>query len=527
MTEEAATPAPAGAGGRGARSAAAALVLAAVVLCLTAWSLASPLMTGPDEPSHMTQAAALVRGQFDEPTRPTAVGNLSFVHVPFWVFDVSTLANCVAFKARIPASCQAAAGSGTRTVTQSTQFSNYPPLYFVLTGLPTLVLRGVDAVWAMRSVSILANALLMALGVVLLVRHHPRRAAPVGVLVALTPMALFISGVLNTSGLEVSAALATWCGGLCLASGAAPATGLVAGTAVAGAVLALARPTGPLFLAVIAVTLALYAGWRRSAALVRSAAVRPLWAVGGAAVIVAGVFYVTGGPLHLVGHPARHPVSTSAALQRVRLLMWPRLRDAIGNFGWTDTLAPHWTVVAFVAAGLALLAYGLVRSLPCWRALPFLVAATVAIRLALELPHVNQVGYSWQGRYWLPMLMGLPLLAAAAGGEPREHSAGSPRLRLAGAAIIAAAVVAAQIDAFLQALRRYRIGLGPGPHLHPPWSPPAGSAAVITLFVAGQVALAAVVVWHAGTRGRRPAPGAPAEPEGPSGPAGEPAAVTA
>ena len=39
-------------------------------LAIGAWSIASPLMSGPDEPGHVNQAAAIVRGQIDEPEQP-------------------------------------------------------------------------------------------------------------------------------------------------------------------------------------------------------------------------------------------------------------------------------------------------------------------------------------------------------------------------------------------------------------------------------------------------------------------------
>ena len=65
----------------------------------------------------------------------------------------------------------------------------------------------------MRLTSDLLNAGLVALGISLLIRYYPRRTPLVGVLLALSPMVLFLMAVVTSSGLEISAGFATWCGG--------------------------------------------------------------------------------------------------------------------------------------------------------------------------------------------------------------------------------------------------------------------------------------------------------------------------
>ena len=37
----------------------------------------------------------------------------------------------------------------------------------------------------------------------------------------------------------------------------------------------------------------------------------------------------------------------------------------------------------------------------------------VGLPIVLESPHIDSVGAYWQGRYWLPLAIGVPLVASA------------------------------------------------------------------------------------------------------------------
>ena len=58
--------------------------LVAFVLLIGAWCLATPLSAAPDEPGHLIQAAAAVRGEIDMPAQPGVYGAISKVRVPEW-----------------------------------------------------------------------------------------------------------------------------------------------------------------------------------------------------------------------------------------------------------------------------------------------------------------------------------------------------------------------------------------------------------------------------------------------------------
>ena len=126
----------------------------AVGLSIGAWSLATPLGGGPDEPSQMVQAAAVVRGQIDGTEQPVTfggvpIGHVGSVDVPRWATKAGA-AQCFAWHPGVAASCAPGVGTDIRTVRSATQFANYPPLYYAIVGLPSLVASGSGALYGMR-----------------------------------------------------------------------------------------------------------------------------------------------------------------------------------------------------------------------------------------------------------------------------------------------------------------------------------------------------------------------------------------
>jgi hypothetical protein len=459
-------------------------------------------MAAPDEPAQAAQAAAVVRGQIDRPFHHIRQGPIATVTVPYWVWNAGVLANCIAFKPTAPASCQARVSTSSRPTQALTSFTNYPPLYFVVTGLPSLALRGAHGVYAMRILGALMNASLVALGLYLLARYHPNRMTLVGALIALSPMVLFIAGVINESGLEVAAGFAAWCAGLCLVEQDPVPRALVGWACVALAMLVLARPLSPLYAVILAIVLALRAGRNRSVAILRDPTTRPLWATAAASILIAGVFFLTGGSPRLLGTGPRTKLDLIETLKIPLRLTWPRLRETIGNFGWLDTPAPHATVVIWVLAVATLMITAVVFDRRCRHALIFLALVVVALPLVVESPKLNSTGPYWQGRYWLPLIVGVPLIASTAS-IPWQLAQGLRRAAAPGVLLIGAALIAGQIYAFTTMLGRYEVGLGAGPHVRRRWAPPGGSALLITLLLVAETALLGFVAWQVSRSQRR------------------------
>ena len=172
--------------------------LIATALSIGAWSVSTPLGAAPDEPNHVTQAAAVVRGEFDGPKVASVFGRIGTMEVPQWVVNLKP--ECFLYRPDVPASCEPSVGTSTRTVVGISQFSNYPPLYYLIVGVPTLLATGSGALYGVRFSGALVDAALIALGLFLLARYHPRRLPLLGAMIALSPMVLFVTAVVNSEG---------------------------------------------------------------------------------------------------------------------------------------------------------------------------------------------------------------------------------------------------------------------------------------------------------------------------------------
>ena len=316
-----------------------------VGLMLGAWSLATPIGGAPDEGAQMTQAAAIVRGQFDVRVQRLDGSPVSWVRVPCWVDNP-----WLHFQ---PPACTP--GHAT-TAFAPTEFSNYPPLYYVVVGVPSLLLSGNAAISAMRTAGDVLNAAIVALGIWLILRYYPRRAVLIGALIALSPMALFLMAVLNSSGLEIAAGFAAWCGMLCVVTHPeVPRRLRTAWTAVAVILLVLSRPTSPLDLLIIALVLAVYVGWRELREGLNPS-LRTLWIPVALALAVSALFFVIDGPPHLIGVGPRHPAGLLSNIATTLRLTGGYVEQGIGNFGVLDIPAPTWVIAVWTTCLTALTA---------------------------------------------------------------------------------------------------------------------------------------------------------------------------
>ncbi|MCY7364382.1 MAG: DUF2142 domain-containing protein [Frankiaceae bacterium] len=455
------------------------LVLLSTLLAL--WGLATPRFAVPDEPAHFLKAAGVARGQLVGPAdRPTVV------EVPPALESTRQQTGCFAFQPAVSADCAPGyTGDDGPDLVAYTQAGRYPPGYYALVGLPTLVWTDLDVLYAVRGLSAALCAALLAAALTAAAATG-RRLLTTSVGVSVTPMALFLCSGVNPSGPEIAAALALWTAGVALVlDGGPPPRPLLATAGVAGVVLALSRPISPFWLALIGLTLLVLAGRRRIVELVRRRGVQ-VWL--GALVLAAAAqsAWVLGvGSLELYG--GTQELSLAQRLEGSVDRTDERLHQVVGWFGWLDTPAPTGVVLAWATALAVVVCLGLRRPAPLRVVLVVLLAVgCVLVPVALEVPSVNQVGFYWQGRYTLPLAVGLPVLAAVASRRP----VAVPRSVLA---VVLGAVGVAQVVCFVVVLGRYTVGSGNGLGLRDAaWPPPLPA---LVLAVAFSVAAAAWSIW--------------------------------
>ena len=149
------------------------------------WTLATPIGAANDEPAQLVKAASAARGELlGQTVSPRSVAHLSdadrtSLHDCYIIYGgrrcnravtivtvpegFASLAACNTF-AFVPAgSCVGLRGSA-RTASAATYVGRYPPLYYAIVGLPSLVWSDDAAVYLMRMVSGMLSALFLGLG---------------------------------------------------------------------------------------------------------------------------------------------------------------------------------------------------------------------------------------------------------------------------------------------------------------------------------------------------------------------------
>jgi hypothetical protein len=193
----------------------------------------------------------------------------------------------------------------------------------------------------------------------------------------------------------------------------------------------------------------------------------------------------------IMAHPARGPLHVDFT-PSVR----PLIDQTVGKFGWLDVQLPAWAIDAWcVAVVVGVIAALLI--MPVRQRL-------VLLLLLLSLPWLASVydaylrasgGMGLQGRYMLPLTVGVPVLAASVG--PWKGRNAAVAARIAGVSTITVAVV--QVVAIVVNARRYNGGVTwplISPFAHASWNPHLGWACAVLL------AISAAAAWLAGVHFR-------------------------
>ncbi|HMG42839.1 MAG TPA: DUF2142 domain-containing protein [Acidimicrobiales bacterium] len=508
-------------------------IVGLLVLAGSAWALALPAMTGPDEAANAIRAAAVARGQWTGEALPETVdgeawwGNVMVeVEVPASFAVAEQIAACykgvpreqlVDVEPRPRTNDCPELTSASEEVTATTYEYRGQPFLYLLTGLPTLLAVNEVGLLGMRLVGLGLCAALLASAFVSPLRLAARTRLPVllGGLVALSPMVLHLASTQNAAGLEIAASLCLWAAGLALVAGPGVPDGrLVHRVGAAATVLVLTRGLSPGFAALTLLVLLLVARPGRVPELLGRTDVRAWLGGVAAATAVTGAWLVhihEAFPL-----PPTEPTGLATAWGRVPV--W--VQGMIAELGSTDVIPPmalHWAWGAAAAVVLAVaVALGSRRHA---RLAVGLVVAGLAIPIAGEGFGVPQTGFWWQGRYVLPCIVGALLLAPAGirSGDDGEGDGGdgarrSSLLRPATAVVLGVFVIG-HVWAFAYALRHYTVGHdGPANPVSflfdPVWSPPLPPALLLVAFTAA-VTLLARLLWRSADPAPEPAAAPP------------------
>ncbi len=468
---------------------------------MLAWTLATPLSASPDEPAHAIRAAAVVRGNFvgEQPGQTWSMT----ASVPRWVAHSVELP-CMAFHAEISAACQPALrGDPNETVTTSTTAGVNNPTYYLVTGLPSLVMSGNAGLYAMRGVNAVLTAGLLAFAFMALRQLARNRWATLALSVSVTPMVLFLGGVLNPNGVEFAAGASLLATLIVVFSQPSPRILLWERGAIiflSTCFLTSTRNISLLWL-VLALILALLFSRR---AIVRQLVSRTAtWVTLGLSLTASGLalawFSRSFGST--VGPPAQPGASALKTIQDMVLFTLDYNQAWVGLFGWMDRFVPLvslaiWTTV-IVAITIAATLFARQRA----RIAIVIVLLTIVLLPALsQAAVISTLGLVWQGRYTLALFF---FLMIACGIALDASRVGSPRPALAKEwnRVIAAIVFLVgfgHVAAFVWVLARYVVGSNDVwlMVVHPLWQPPL-SWEGLTLIFTGFIAIGLWFVWRA------------------------------
>jgi hypothetical protein len=460
---------------------------------MLAWIAMTPMAGGPDEQHHLVRSAAVVRGQVTA-TAPVE-GAVPEYQLPAWL---AINVDCFKLQPDVPASCAPGLIDSDTRIGIVTTAREYPIWGHILPGLPSLITSGSSAVYLAR---ILDAAIPVALiGAALTIARRSRMHLA-GLLMAITPMVWFSIAVVNPSGLTLAGALALWVGLIWNRQHVWAPWLLAAGWAAA----ILPRRDGIIWVAAILMIYLTFRSislndWFRS--LTRGPqiliAVSTVLALGGAAlsgnrISLTGLVVPVGVALFELVRWAWDRAADSASRVAIRsglagavavgsvaaavivFLVRPggpdthlasrifgqtgaNLIEAVGVLGWLDAPVPMTMVMLYLLGlgGLVTMAllFGEHRRLVTVGAI---LGIAIAASWVLELYSGNVTSTYWQGRYYLGLLMGIPLVLA---GAPGAHAARHHGLNLtAMAAVLGGISLWVMNGAFWATGRRFGVGI--------------------------------------------------------------------
>ncbi len=394
----------------------AALVLLATLLAQAAWILAVPPFRGMDEFDHAFRASGVASGQW-RLHDPAAGGRGLLVDVPA---DLAKAAQgqCEDLPYIVTETCAGdGPGATSGTVRVTTSAGGYEPVYYWVVGTPAEAFSGADALYAMRAMSALLCAAMLALAVwCLSTWSRGRRWTFVGLLVGITPTFLYSTSVVAPNGLEMAAGVCLWAALLGLGGRdevdavlLRRERWLLAAATLSVVLLAGLRTLGPLWVVLILACVAALRGPRALVAVAHRHRGQVALACSLAVVVSGAVLLWNRGNVSFPPGAKNGDIDTSWA----QVARWPNwILGSIGAFPYRDQPAPLVVHLLLLLVLVTMLVAALRRGARQGRAAVVLATALCFLApSALVALTLESRGGMWQGRYDLPFTAGVMLLA--------------------------------------------------------------------------------------------------------------------
>ena len=382
---------------------------------------------------------------------------------------------CFRHDSSLTAACAVAASRGGSMVV-ATSAGTAPPWYYALVGAVARVLSEGNGVLAYRMATVLLGAAILG--------HALARSARYGgsawLVVALTPSAWFLTGVVGTSGIEIALVALALVEAVARFHQRAGSVSLARVT-VPLAVCLLLRPAAIIDIAVVALVVA--------PTLPRPVTRRTVAALASPFVVVAiaSLAWNRWSDFVFSNRSTADSDSLPAALGRSLGDIPTTVHQAIGALGWNEFHAPFLAQAVWVAT-LAFAAYWAFTHSPRrWWHVYWAVAALLLPTVVEVMVH-GRIGPVWQGRYSIAFALGGVLYAGTCAMPPR---AVMRRFLIA--------AVCAEVLTLWHTLRRYMVGLDGSTTLQQPsWTPPLNPWLLLAVNAAAMAWLATMTLRRQG-----------------------------
>lgn len=387
------------------------VVFVGTFLAQAAWILSVPPFRGSDEFDHAYRAAAVAHGEWMPEPKPAANGRGDLVTVPRSIVTAAG-PQCSALGYTGPDNCNPVSDEGDGMVTVASAAARYHPAFYWAVGTPAKLFDGANALYAMRIVGAIICAGMVTFAARNVLIWSRTRWPLAAVLASLTPVLVYSTAVAAPNGIEMASALALW--GALLGLGrlsVSPSVerALLWSTIPSGMVLATVRTLGPLWLALVVLTVVGILGGRQTLAIVRRHA-GPVLVITTVLVstTLASTWWIIASSLNSLEVQGAYPDPFSNTIRQIPLWLF----QTIAAFPVRNEQAPAVVYAAgFVVLGGLLAAAFIVGSsrARAWIALTSGIA--ILVPFVLTFATYESEGPIWQGRYGLPYSVGVILLA--------------------------------------------------------------------------------------------------------------------
>jgi len=400
------------------------------VTCLTfSWVLIQPPYGVSDEPSHTIKAVASAYGQFDRPQVAGQFGYGAYQYDVPKVFASLWHFTCYNDDTRISAACAGDLPGGKEAIATSSTAGSYPPTYYLAVGWLGRLVPTQAGFYLMRFFSALLFCLMLTFAFVLQISKGQARNAWVSILLLLTPAVSAFSAVINPFAHEIAAAALFWTSAILLTGSNKSnkeSRNLWLAFIVSAFFFSSIRPAAFIWMTVI-VLFVIFSSPGKLVSVIQFSErrIRQLAGIILNALIIsiALTFRSRTDPEVNTLIPLKIMVGPGGDLLSNMLFSYRRLgtffQQLFGYFGWTSFYPPVAVPMLFVAAVVVSMG---VMKIPHWRVHLGLLALMTFVYFApvvLEGARASHAGFDYQGRYLLPVAIGIPIFIWLRG-EERE-----------------------------------------------------------------------------------------------------------